>query len=126
MKQTDGVKMAEAPPPEKPKRGRPKKEGALTGAERAKRYREAARTQPKFAAETKTDSDQYHRLRTEITRLNRLVGYGELQNKADSIVIKNKDAMISQLRRELKQAKQPPKKQNVTDAAFQTVTPFAP
>src|SRR5471030_1481424 len=100
------MKQLNATPPNalpdgKPKRGRPSKPDALTGAERAKRFRDARRALPKSVTVTKNACDECVALRDEVRRLNHRLGEKEIQILADGITLKKSRATVLELRREL-------------------------
>src|SRR5471030_680142 len=125
------MKQLNATPPNalpdgKPKRGRPSKPDALTGAERAKRFRDARRALPKSVTVTKNACDECVALRDEVRRLNHRLGEKEIQILADGITLKKSRATVLELRRELAKARQPANKRNATEVVFHDVVTSTP
>ena len=124
MKQLDDISpSAQA---DKPTRGRPRKAGALTGAQRAKKFRDARRAQPKFVTVTKNECSECAALRDEVRKLKLLVVIKEIQALADGVRLKKARATVLELRRELVSAKQPANKRHATDVAFLDVVTSIP
>lgn len=111
---------------DRPKRGRPRKADAMTGAERAKKFRDTRRAQPISVTVTKNECSECAALRDEVRRLKFLVAEKEIQALADEVRLKKVSASVLELRRELAKAKQPANTRNATDVAFLDVVTVVP